>query len=938
MTILLPVLVLLPLAAVPLPGLLRRLADVDPTLPALVAGLGTLALALGLLPGALAGTPAVAVWSWVPALGLSLALRADRAAAVFAVGVAAGGVLAIAVSRRRSRGRAAPRYLGGVLALVGATLGAVLADDLALLWCCLEVAMLASVWLVGADGRRSRATRAAVGVVVVMEAGGLALFAAALLIADSAGSFRIADAWRSGAELRAHPLYLAIAGLTLVAAATRLAPWLLRADGRGARAARAGGIVAAALLPLRLAPALGGTRAWLGMLIAFGAAALLVAARRLWRGGSDSQEAAPARPRTLVDELAQAAHLIWRPLAAPRLGLSLVAIGAGAVFAVALGANGARADAWPVPTSAAWPLVAGSAWLLLAAVAGVVHGSSRRAARAIVWLAAGALLLVVAAAPPGIALAELAAGLPALWLLARARDVPLPSRRALGAFAVLAAAAAALQRLVAGPPVAAATTGLHDAALLLLAPLALPFAATVLLFALGSAAQRVRRVIAGLALASEFALAAALLCVSDRGAPVALVLGGWPAPFGIHLLLDRLAAEMLLVTAVLAALAFGRALTSAAGGRGRHAEALGQLQLLGVAGCVLTADLLELVVFLEVLLLALQVGLAPDDADRRPAAHVAVVGAVGTGLMLIAVGAVHAALGTTGYAELAVRAPTVATGDSPLLGVGAYLLVVVLAVRAAAMPVGLWLARALDAAPAAAAVGVVALTQVGVYALLRLYVLVFPCFGAGPCGSSGLVLPLGLATVAAGGIGALAATGLRTIAPPLLLASVGTLLVGVGSFRVAGLAAAIYALAPAALAAAALVLARDVDGRRGRALALVVLPAVLGLPPFPGWIARVAILGATGPDALVVWTTVLTTALLAAIAAAGIAMARGARSATASPGGHRAAAGCALALLVAFTLATAPAFALATRTARQLLDRRAYVAAFPGAPPGAVTR
>jgi multicomponent K+:H+ antiporter subunit D len=951
--LLLLALVLVPLATAPWPALARR-AGVEPAAVAGSAALVSLALAFVVLATVRAGaTPAVA-WPWVPALGLRLALRADGLAAGVAVGIAAGALLAIAAAWRAARrGGAAPRY-GAALALTGATLGVVLAGDLAQLWLGAEIATLCSALLCGGAGRR----REGLAVWVALEAGGLALFAGTLLLGYVVGGFGLDAALRAGAELRPHPLYLPIVVLLLGGAAVRLAPWPLRAARPGERAPAgldvhlplASALVIGVFLPLRLAPALGGTRAWALLVAALGAGWALLFAWRVWRAFRPHSAAATIGAASLLDEFAAAARLLWQPLLAPPLGLSLLALGAAAAGAAALAAGEARSDAWQATAAVGWPFAAGSSWLLLAVAAtgAAPHGL---AARGLTTAAAGALLLVAAVAPPVLAAAELAAGLPALLWVHRARAVPWPAPRALVWFGAALVATAVTHALLAPagvqPPAPGAGAGAAE--LVACAPLALPFAAAMLLLALGRAPRRLKCAVAGGALLGNLALGAWLLVRADQGAPLALTLGSWPAPFGFHLLLDRLAATMLLTSAVVAALAFVHAPGGDRAGD-RHFDARVQLLLFGAAGCVLTANLLELLVFWEVLLLAFHGLLARDGAAGDARTHVVTVDAAGAGLLLLALGCLYAAFGTFDVAVLATRAPAVATGASPLLSIGGYLLVVVCALRAAALPLGLWLSRAAEAAPGAAAAFAVVLVETGVYALLRFCPLLVPCFGAGPCGPSGLVLPLGLATLAGAGVGALAATGLRALAPQLLLAATGLVLVGVGSLRADGFAAAVFSLAPAALGAVALVLATDLAGTargdagaaEGSAVASVLcaaaLAAALWLPPFAGWIGRVAILGASGPDALVVWSLALATALLAAIAAARTVSTLGWGTPWRAAMSGGAAAGCALAMLALFTAAAGPAFDYAARAARQLLDRRAYVTALLGVDDGRTPR
>lgn len=483
------------------------------------------------------------------------------------------------------------------------------------------------------------------------------------------------------------------------------------------------------------------------------------------------------------------------------------------------------------------------------------------------------------------------------------------------------------------------------------APLVLALGAGTLLSALARAPLGLQRGIGAVATLGQLALAVLLVRYADTGAQLAYAVGDWAAPFGIFLVVDRLSAWMLLVTAIVACCA----LLYACAHDDREApyfHALFQFQLLGILGAFLTADLFNLFVFFEILLIAsyalLLHGATP--ARVRAGVHVVVLNLAGSALFLVAVACIYAAAGTLNLADLALKAPAIPANEAGLVQVGAFLLLVVFALKAAALPLGFWLPSAYSAAPAGVAALFAVLTKVGVYGILRIYTLAFPCFDAGPCGPSGLVLPLGLATLSLGAIGALAASRLRPLAGHLVLVSVGTLLVAVGSFRVSGHAAAVYYAAHSTFAGAALFLVADLIARQrlrngdrldvGEPVREVAWLAVLyaasaiaivGLPPLSGFVGKLAVLQSTGPDAGRVWSLVLLSTLFAVIVAARAGSAlfwrTGAEPAVGVPAPMRANAAATLLVgaLVALTLAAGPVFDYAQATARQLLDRRAYV-------------
>ena len=138
---------------------------------------------------------------------------------------------------------------------------------------------------------------------------------------------------------------------------------------------------------------------------------------------------------------------------------------------------------------------------------------------------------------------------------------------------------------------------------LIVLPIVLPaLIAAFLLLAVRHDLKR-QRLISVVATAALLAIAIALYGLASDGAPRAYRLGDWPAPFGIVLVLDRLSATMLVLTAALALCVVLYAV-SGWDERGRHFHPLFQFQLLGINGAFLTGDVFNLFVFFEVMLIA----------------------------------------------------------------------------------------------------------------------------------------------------------------------------------------------------------------------------------------------------------------------------------------------------------------------------------------------
>lgn len=491
-------------------------------------------------------------------------------------------------------------------------------------------------------------------------------------------------------------------------------------------------------------------------------------------------------------------------------------------------------------------------------------------------------------------------------------------------------------------------------------PVVIPALAGALLLALASRSIAPRRAVGLVATMLQLAVAWALLAQSAEGGPIAYFVGDWPAPFGIALVVDRLAALMLVTTSVVAlcALVYARAGWDT---HGRYFHALFQFQLMGLAGAFLTGDLFNLFVFFEVLLIASYTLLLHGRGEERvrAALHYVVLNLVGSSLFLIAASLLYSVTGTLNMADLALRVSALPAADAAIARSAGLMLLVVFALKAALFPLYFWLPAAYASATAPVAALFAIMTKVGVYAIVRVFVLVF----GGPDGLAAWVGPglamLGIATMLLGVLGALAAHRLATLVAYVTVSSVGTMLAAVALFGVASLAGAIYYMVHSTLVVAALfLLAEIVASQRGPAadrlqpapplanptvLGVVFLlgaASVVGLPPLSGFIGKIMILQGTRASALApwIWAGVLVTGflMLVGVARAGSILfwqtAQG-DGAEVPSGASAGTLGPALALLGAAVLMAVfadPVTRFTQSAAAQLLNRSAYVDAVLG--------
>ena len=378
----------------------------------------------------------------------------------------------------------------------------------------------------------------------------------------------------------------------------------------------------------------------------------------------------------------------------------------------------------------------------------------------------------------------------------------------------------------------------------------------------------------------------ALLVRAEGGEVEAYLLGDWPSRLGIVLMLDRLAALMVLTTTLLAIPAL---LYACAGWdrRALHFHALFQLQLAGLNGAFLTGDIFNLFVFFEVMLIASYGLLLSGARGERIAAgmHYVVFNIAASTLFLIALGLLYGLLGSLNMAELAVRMAEVAPQDVALVKATMGLLVVVFCAKAALLPMYLWLPETYARAPAAVAALFVVMTKVGLYALLRIGSLWFG-EDAGPFEGFGrpALLVLGIATMLVASLGVVGSLRLRIGAAYLVLMSSGTLFVAVSLAQVGTIAAGLYYLPHSCFAAAAMFLIAHIVQRERGPVGDRVLPtappmpaltgvlymlaalALIGLPPLSGFIGKFLLLAdVTGDGTGWVYGAVLGSSLLALI-------------------------------------------------------------------------
>ncbi len=406
---------------------------------------------------------------------------------------------------------------------------------------------------------------------------------------------------------------------------------------------------------------------------------------------------------------------------------------------------------------------------------------------------------------------------------------------------------------------------------------------------------------------------------------------------------------------------------------------------MGLSGAFLTADVFNLFVFFEILLAA-SYGLLLHGSGKsrvRASVHYIAVNLAASALFLLGAAIIYGVTGTLNMAELSSRlsAPTVA--NRHLIDAGAAILAIAFLIKAGAWPLNLWLARAYSSATPPVAALFALLTKVGVYALLRLWTLMF---AGGPLAGFGgeALFTFGVLTSALASVAMLGSQRLAVQTAWGVVLSAGTLLSAVGLGSPAVLSSAIYYLAASTVASSVLFLLVDLI-QRWRAGAtpfdeapflsaslesqdvnlddeeepLVALPfpastallglafvacvlLVCGMPPLPTFLGKLGMLSAAleGAQAQVAprqWLFVavlLSSGFVALVALTRTGIRLFWAQTLREPPRVRAAEGFPVVLLLAvcaaLTIGAGPAMALAQSTAQSLYDRNEYIRAVLG--------
>lgn len=368
-----------------------------------------------------------------------------------------------------------------------------------------------------------------------------------------------------------------------------------------------------------------------------------------------------------------------------------------------------------------------------------------------------------------------------------------------------------------------------------------------------------QRVVAALSLFSVLYVVAALT-VRLRGEGIIVYeLGGWPAPFGIVMAVDLLSALLMLMGVVTAAASLFFAFRSIGPLKERYFfYSLTMFLVASVNGALMTGDIFNLYVFFELILISSYLLFTHGGraGQLKESFKFLLINSVSSAFLLLAIAGLYALTGTLNMADLAVKVALLP--DKRIVAAVGMVFVFAFGVKAALVPLFFWLPRTYaEVSTAAAALSAGVGTKVGVYALYRMFTLIFVHHV--DYTHKAVLMVLAVLTMVIGVLGAIAQMDFKRLLSFHIVSQIGYMIFGLAVMSVAGLAGglmhimfnmiikpALFLIAGATEEATGTTDLRKMSGviHYAPALAFTFLLGGLGLagvPPMSGFISKVTL-------------------------------------------------------------------------------------------------
>lgn len=337
--------------------------------------------------------------------------------------------------------------------------------------------------------------------------------------------------------------------------------------------------------------------------------------------------------------------------------------------------------------------------------------------------------------------------------------------------------------------------------------------------------------------------------------------GNWKAPFGITFVADTLSATLVLLASIagLAVSVYSTATIIYARLRFGFLPIFHFL-LVGLNGAFLTGDLFNLYVWFEIIIISsfVLLTLGGEKAQLEGAVKYFTLNILASVFFLTALAVLYGITGTLNMADL--HAKMAAVENRNLVQITALLFMIGFGTKAAVFPFYFWLPASYHTPPdAVSAIFGGLLTKVGVYALIRVFTLIF----VDESFVNNVMIVFSVLTLVIGGMGALVQNNIVKVFSYLIICHIGFMILGLGLANEKAMSGVIYYLIHDIIAKTNLFLVagliyritgthsmRSLGGiykKYPKLSFLMIIPllSVIGVPPFSGFWPKISLINAS---------------------------------------------------------------------------------------------
>ena len=261
-------------------------------------------------------------------------------------------------------------------------------------------------------------------------------------------------------------------------------------------------------------------------------------------------------------------------------------------------------------------------------------------------------------------------------------------------------------------------------------------------------------------------------------------LGGWQPPWGIEYAVDILNAFVLVIVAGVCfsvSIYSRKSLDFEVPGKEMPLYTLYILLSTGMLGIVVTGDIFNLYVFIEIASLAAYALIALGDRHSLMASfNYMIMGTISASFILLGIGYLYVMTGSLNMADLSSLLPSLY--GRPVLLVAIALLVVGLSIKTALFPLHTWLPDAYTHAPSAiSALLAGTFTKVGIYALIRvMFTVISPSYVIETVPVMSMLAWIAAVGILAGSVLAIAQYDIKRMLAYSSVSQIGYIVLGIG--------------------------------------------------------------------------------------------------------------------------------------------------------------